>query len=111
MLLPILVGFGLGFGIGSGIGGGAILVTVMMSATMIGGVVFRRRVDSTLLARARGAGDKLHLNALLRIAERGMRWALSALRGIGGILEGEGAMLWVFVILLLIQLVVAGRSQ
>ncbi len=111
LLLPVFVGFALGSGTEVARGARAIVVTLMTAGSAVGLVSLIRRVDNAMWQRTRAAADRLHMGPVFNAAEGSLRWVSSALRGVGGILEGEGAMLWVFVIIFLVQLVIAGGSQ
>jgi hypothetical protein len=111
LILPAGVGLALGGGAELAGGARAIVVTLLTIGGAVGIVSLIRRVDRATRQRARGFVDRLHMGPILNAAEGSLRWISSSLRGIGGILEGEGAMLWVFVIILLVQLVIAGASQ
>lgn len=108
LILPVMVGFGLGGGTGTGVGLGAILVTVIAASAALGSVGFMQRRRRTLLRGVREYTSKFDLTPVLNSAGAGLSWASRLLRGIGEVLEGEGAMLWVFVILLMIQLTISG---
>ena len=111
LILPVGVGLAVGGGAELAGGARAIVVTLLTIGGAVGIVSLIRRVDRVTWQRARGVVDRLHMGSVLNAAEGSLRWVSSSLRGIGGILEGEGAMLWVFVIILLVQLVIAGASQ
>jgi len=108
LILPVMVGFGLGGGTATGVGSGAILVTVITASAAFGSVGFMQRRRGTLLRGAREYISKVDLAPILDSVGAGLSWVSRLLRGLGEVLEGEGAMLWVFVILLMIQLSVSG---
>ena len=108
LILPVMVGFGLGGGTATGVELGAILVTAITASAALGSVGFMQRRRRTLLRGAREYISKVDLAPTLNSAGAGLSWASRLLRGLGEVLEGEGGMLWVFVILLMIQLSVSG---
>jgi len=108
LILPVLVGFGLAGGTGNGVGLGPILVTVISAGAALGSFGFMQRRRRTLLMGVREYISKFDLAPALNTAGAGLSWVSRLLRGIGEVLEGEGAMLWVFVILLMIQLTLSG---
>ena len=104
LMLPIVGGFGLSIGADSGMGLWSI-VTSLITAGLVGiGVLSLRRVKGRWLRRIQMGFARLNEAPFLEIAGVIAQGILRVLRAIGGILEGEGAMLWIFVILLLIQL-------
>lgn len=106
LLLPVVVGFWLGIKTGAGISLHPLVVTLIAAGTAAGIFAAMRRLDSTSLQRFRDGFDRFRSDPMLRIARSGLSWSSKSLRTIGGVLEGEGAMLWIFVILMLVQLAI-----
>jgi hypothetical protein len=104
MLLPIVGGFGISIGGTAGIGVWGIVISLITAGLVGLGVLSMRRVGDGWLRRAQMRLSRWNETPFLNVAGVVAQWILRILRVIGGILEGEGAMLWIFVILLLIQL-------
>jgi hypothetical protein len=106
LLMPVAIGFWLGIGTGAGVGLRPALVSLIAAGAAAGVFGAMRRMDSRLLPQIRDGFSRFRPAPLLNIARGGLRWSSKSLRTIGGVLEGEGAMLWIFVILMLIQLAI-----
>jgi hypothetical protein len=104
LMLPIVGGFGLSIGTGTGTGLWSIGMSMIAAALVVVGVFAVRRMDDRRLKQAQRRISRFDEIPFLNIAGAGAQWVLRILRALGGVLEGEGAMLWIFVILLLIQL-------
>jgi hypothetical protein len=103
-MLPIIGGFGLSVGTGTGIGLWAVVVSVVVVGFSVLGIFLIRRMDERLGKLIQGGIMRVNFSPVLKAANTGTQWLLKGLRTVGGIFEGEGAMLWIFVILLLLQL-------
>jgi hypothetical protein len=110
MLVPILVGFGIGAGSGR-LGVPAGLLALATMGIVAGGAAVSRRLDRAVWQQARHIAGDVDMGAAFRVAEGTMQWLSGALRSIGGMLEGEGAMLWIFVIVLMVGLMISGSLQ
>lgn len=104
LMLPIIGGFGLSVGTGTGIGLWAVVVSVVVVGFSVLGIFLIRRMDERLGKLIQGGIMRVNFSPVLKAANTGTQWLLKGLRTVGGIFEGEGAMLWIFVILLLLQL-------
>jgi hypothetical protein len=111
LFLPTIIGFGLGGGSGSSIDIRAVIATLITTGATAGILVVMRRMESKTLQGIRGTIARGPGETLANASRGILNWASKSLRLIGGILEGEGAMLWVFVVLMMVQLAIGGGSR
>jgi hypothetical protein len=104
LLLPILVGFGLGLRMPGSVSLEASIVFVITIALSLISVFLVRQFPEGSAFRWGRVFEWLDTDPLYRILSRISRVVVSLFRMIGELLEGEGAMLWMIVILLIVIL-------
>ena len=104
LLLPILVGFGLGLRMPGSVSLEASIVFVITIALSLIAVFLMRQFPEGSVHRWGRVFEWLDTDPLYRILSRISRIVVSLFRIIGELLEGEGAMLWMIVILLIVIL-------
>jgi hypothetical protein len=110
LLLPLMIGFGLGGGTGAGVGIRSAIVAVLIAAVAAAGFAWMRRREREIPQKVRETSGRRGGESIMNAGLNGLRWMSGSLRAFGELMEGEGAMLWIFVILLLIQLGIGGSA-
>ncbi len=104
LLLPLLVGFGLGLRMPGSVSleSGIVFVIVIGIASL--SIVLLRQFPEGRIYRWSRVFSWLDPDPLYRILSRLSRTLISLFRMVGELLEGEGAMLWMIVILMIVIL-------
>ena len=106
MLLPLLAGVGLSLRSASGVSVQGIAFSAGMAAVVVVAAWISRRLEGKRLDRWRRWLTYLDPSPLYRLIWPVMRQGLRAIKAIGDLFEGEGAMLWTYVVLLLVFLAI-----
>jgi hypothetical protein len=110
LALPVLVGFGLGFRMPGSVTLEAVAGFAFAIALAGLALFWLRRLPQRDVDRWGRLIEWLDPNPLYRVLWGGGRALIQVFRAIGDILEGEGAMLWMSVILLLL-IIALGRAS
>ncbi|MFX0145680.1 MAG: hypothetical protein ACFE9C_16565 [Candidatus Hodarchaeota archaeon] len=104
LLLPVLVGFGLGLRMPGSVSLEAGIVFVIVIGLALLSVILLRQFPEGRVLRWARVFTWLDPDPLYRILSRLSRTIINLFRMVGELLEGEGAMLWMIVILLIVIL-------
>ncbi|UCF60691.1 MAG: hypothetical protein JSV37_13150 [Anaerolineaceae bacterium] len=104
LLLPSLVGFGLGLRMPGSVSLEAGIVFVLVVGLALLSVILLRQFPEARVLRWARIFSWLDPDPLYRVLSRLGRTLINLFRMIGELLEGEGAMLWMIVILLIVIL-------
>jgi hypothetical protein len=106
LALPFVACLGLGIWTQGSLGTQGLVLFAAVMATAVGMAVVARQVAPRSADRWKRLVPMLDPMPIYRLLWRGLAQMAQAVRLIGDVLEGEGAMLWTYVILLLIILAV-----
>lgn len=110
VLLPILAGVGLGLRAGVDIRGPALAVSAGMTGVAAAVALTSRRLAGRRIERWRRWLGYLDLTPLYGAIWLVIRECLRMVRTAGDLFEGEGAMLWTYVVLLIVSLAVLRKT-
>jgi hypothetical protein len=110
MLLPILAGIGLGLRAGHEIGPLAVVASAGMAGVSAAAALMSQRLAGRRVERWRRWLGYLDLTPLYAAVWLALRQSLRLVRSAGDLFEGEGAMLWTYVVLLIVSLAVLRKA-
>lgn len=106
LALPALAALGLGMWTSGSAGLGTWAVFLGVSGLAVALQLGLRRIPASTIARWRRVEPFLDPTPLYRLLWRGFRGLTRAVRALGDLLEGDGAMLWTYVVLILVWLAI-----
>jgi hypothetical protein len=111
LVLPIVVGLGMGLKELGGLGVVDAVLFVLVAGLGAGAAFLIRRAPRYRLMSTNGLARLMEGNPIFKGLQRIGAAVMGALRAAGRILEGEGGMLWLYAVLLVIALALMGARS